>query len=152
MKITLDTNVLVSAFISREGQSAALLDIILTLPEIQLVQSEPIFTEFKDVLSRHEVRERFGYSAKDIEQFVDALRSASTMVTPRSNFKVVSEDPKDDIVIATAYGKVDYIVSGDSHLQRLKRFKGIRIVKPRNMLGIILGRFWGFIVPEGELE
>jgi len=75
------------------------------------------------------------------------------MVTPRSDFKVVSEDPKDDIVIDTAYdGKVDYIVSGESHLQRLRRFKGIRIVKPRSMLAIILGRCRGFIVPEGELE
>jgi len=153
MKITLDTNILVSAFISREGQSAALLDIVLTLPEIRLVLSEPILAEFKDVLSRSEVRERFRYSTRDIEQFVDALRSASKMVVPTSDFKVVDEDPKDDIVIDTACdGKVDYIVSGDSHLQRLRLFRGIRIVKPRGMLDIIVGRFGDFIVPEGELD
>jgi len=153
MKITLDTNVLVSAFISRDGQSAALLNTILTLPEIQLVLSEPILAEFKDVLSRPEVRERFRYSTRDIEQFVDALRSASKMVVPTSDFKVVGEDPKDDSVIDTAYdGKVDYIVSGDSHLQRLRCFRGIRIVKPRGMLNIIIGRLGGFIIPERELD
>jgi putative PIN family toxin of toxin-antitoxin system len=153
MKIILDTNVLVSAFISREGQSATLLGIVLTFPEIQLVLSEPILAEFKGVLSRPEVRERFRYSTRDIEQFVDALRGASKMVVPTSDFKVVGEDPKDDIVIDTAYdGKVDYIVSGDSHLQRLRRFRGIRIVKPRGMLDILIGRFGDFIVPEGELD
>lgn len=153
MKITLDTNILVSAFISKEGQPAAILDLILTFSEIELVLSEPILAEFKDVLSRREVKERFGYSARDIDRFVNAIRSASTIVKVKSDFKVVSEDPKDNIIINTAYdGKVDYIVSGDSHLQRLRRFKGIRIVKARSMLKIIRQRFGELIIPKGELE
>lgn len=152
MKITLDTNVLVSAFISKQGQPAVLLDIILTFPEIELVLSDPILAEFKDVLLRPEVKERFEYSAREIGQFVDALRGASTIVQVKSGFRVVSEDPKDDVIINTAYdGKVDYIVSGNSHLQRLRRFKGIRIVKPKSLLKIIRQRFGEFIIPRREL-
>ena len=152
MRITLDTNVLVSAFISKQGQPAAILDIILTFPEIELVLSEPILNEFRDVLSRQVVRERFDYSAREIDQFVNAIRNASTIVNVKSNFKVVSEDPKDDIVINTSCdGKVDYTVTGDSHLQKLKHFKGIRIVKPRSMLNIIRRRFGEFIIPKREL-
>ena len=152
MKVTLDTNVLVSAFISRQGQPSAILDTILTFPEVELVLSNPILAEFKDVLLRQEVRERFGYSTKDIDRFINAIRKASTIVKLKSDFKVVSEDPKDDVVINTAYdGKVDYIVSGDSHLQRLRCFKGIRIVKPRSMLNIIRKRFGEFIIPKEEL-
>ena len=62
MRIVLDTNVLVSAFISKDGNPAALLDVALTLPEIEVVLSEEILEEFGDVLSRRKVRERFHYS------------------------------------------------------------------------------------------
>lgn len=148
MKVTLDTNVLVSAFISKQGQPAAILDIALTFPEIELVLSEPILGEFRDVLSRQEVRERFEYSDGDIEQFVGAIRDASTIVKPSSNLKVVSEDPKDDIIISTACdGKSDYIVSGDHHLLRLRRFRGIRIVNPLTMLNIVRRRFGELLMP-----
>ena len=55
MKVTLDTNVLVSAFISKYGQPAKILDIILTFPEIKLILSNSILEEFGEVISRQEV-------------------------------------------------------------------------------------------------
>jgi len=153
MKITLDTNILVSAFISKQGQPAAILELILTFPEIELILSEQILAEFKEVMSRQEVKKRFEYTSKDIDQFVDALRDASTITKPSSNFNVVKDDPKDDIIINTAYdGKADYIVSGDTHLQSLKRFRTILIVKPRSMLSIIKRRFGELIIPKEKLD
>jgi putative PIN family toxin of toxin-antitoxin system len=153
MKITLDTNVLVSAFISKQGQPAALLDIILTFPKIELVLSDPILAEFKDVLSRPEVKERFKYSKRKIGEFVDAIRNVSTIVELRSDFRVVVDDPKDDVIINTAYdGKVDFVVSGDTQLLKLKGFRGIRIVKPRAMLDIMGRRFGEFVISGRELE
>lgn len=147
MKITLDMNILISAFISKQGQPAAVLDIAITFPEIELVLSEPILEEFREVLSRKEVRERFDYSAQDLEKFVDAIRRAATIIEPTSNFKVVREDPKDNVIINTAHdGKVDYIVSGDRHLQSLRKFKGIKIVSPRAMPNIIRLMFDEFII------
>lgn len=86
MKVTLDTNILVSAFISRDGQPAALLDLILTFSEIKLVLSQPILVEFNEVLARSEVRNRLRYSAKDIVQLVNAVRDVSTLVEVRSKF------------------------------------------------------------------
>jgi hypothetical protein len=39
------------------------------------------------------------------------------------------EDPEDDLILATAYdGGADYIVSGDKHLFKLKRFRGVKII------------------------
>jgi putative PIN family toxin of toxin-antitoxin system len=135
MRVTLDTNVLVSAFISKNGQLVKILDTILTFPEIKLILSDSILEEFREVISRQEVRERFDYSVNEIESFVQAIRDVSAIVEIKSNFSVVKEDPKDDIILNTAYGgKVDYIVSGDFHLQKLKKFKGIKIVSPRQMM------------------
>jgi hypothetical protein len=147
MRIVLDTNVLVSAFISKVGHSAKILDLISMLEGVQLVLSEPILEEFKDVLFREEVKIRFEYSARDIESFTQAIRSISEIVKIKSNFKVVKEDPKDDVVLNTAYdGKADYIVSGDHHLQKIKKFKGIKIVNPKQMVRIIAKRFSELII------
>ncbi len=149
MNVTLDTNVLVYAFISKDGHPAALLDFILTFPEIKLVLSEPILVEFDDVLSRNEVRNRLGFSAKDVARLLKAVRGVSALVEVRSKFKVVAEDPKGDVIINTAYdGNADYIVSGDRHLQKLGRFRHIEIVNPRSMLNILRQRFGEFIIPE----
>lgn len=152
MRIALDTNVLVSAFISKLGQPARLLDLILTFPEIQLVVSDPILEELRDVLSREEVKERFHYSARDIESFVRAVRNVSVRVKIKSDFKVVADDPKDDVVLNTAHdGRADYIVSGDHHLQGLRGFKGIKVVSPNRMMRIVMRRLGEFIVHREKL-
>lgn len=153
MRIALDTNVLVSAFISKRGQPARLLDILLTFPEIQLVSSAPILEELGDVLSRNEVKERFHYSARDIRFFARAVRNVSVRVKIKSNFKVVVDDPEDDVVLNTAHdGRADYIVSGDHHLRGLRSFKGIKIVSPNQMMSIIMRKFGEFIIPREKLE
>lgn len=140
MRITLDTNVLVSAFIAKHGHPAVLLELAVTLEGIQLVLSEPILKELEDVLSRDEVRGRFTYSAKDIREIVRRITRSAEILRPKSKFKTVKEDPKDDVVLNTAHdGKADYIVSGDNHLLKLRKFRGIRIVNPKEMLDI-LGR------------
>ena len=152
MRIALDTNVLVSAFISKRGHPARLLDILLTFPEIQLISSTPILGELRDVLSRNEVKERFHYSARDIESFARAVQNVSVRVKIMSNFKIVVDDPKDDVVLNTAHdGKADYVVSGDHHLRGLRSFKGIKIVSPNQMMRIIMRKFGEFIIPERKL-
>ncbi len=152
MRVALDTNVLVSAFISKRGRPARLLDILLTFQEIQLVSSAPILEELRDVLSRNEVKERFHYSTRDIESFVRGVRNVSVRVKIKSNFKVVVDDPKDDIVLNTAHdGGADYVVSGDHHLRGLRSFKGIKIVSPNQMMGIIMKKFGEFIIPQERL-
>jgi len=152
MRIALDTNVLVSAFISKRGHPARLLDILLTFPEIQLISSTPILGELRDVLSRNEVKERFHYLARDIKSFARAVQNVSVRVKIMSNFKVVVDDPKDDVVLNTAHdGKADYVVSGDHHLRGLRSFKGIKIVSPNQMMRIIMRKFGEFIIPERKL-
>jgi len=153
MKVTLDTSVLVSAFISKQGSPAKILDIILTFPEIKLILSDQVLAEFKEVMLRDKVREKFEYSEQEIESFVQAIKSISTVIRLESSFNVVKEDSKDDVVLNTAYdGKVEYIVSGDHHLQKLKRFGRIKIVNSKQMMKIITRRFGELIVPREKIE
>ncbi len=153
MRLTLDTNVLLSAFVSRQGYPAKLVDIILTFPEIKLTLSEPILLEFRDVMLRDEVRERFRYSARETESFVKDIRTVASMIEVKSQLKLVKEDPNDDVVINTALdAKSDYTVSGDSHLLKIKTFRDIKIVSPKQMLKIIVEQFEELIINYEENE
>jgi len=142
MRFTLDTNILVSAFIAKHGHPANLLELALTVDSIELVLSEPILNELEDVLTRDEVKNRFSYTNRDIKRIVRTLEEAARIVPVKSKFTVVREDSKDDMVLNAALdGKADYIVSGDRHLLKLDSFRGIKIVKPRRMMRIISEMF-----------
>ncbi len=153
MRVVLDTNVLVSAFISKRGYPANILDLITTFEEMTLVLSDGILKEFSDVIAREEVRERFGYTASEIKGFVSAIRAVAEIVNVRSTFKVVEEDPKDDVVLNTAYdGKAAYVVSGDGHLQSVKKFRGTKVVNPKEFMGVITRRFGELMVPRRDVD
>jgi uncharacterized protein len=60
------------------------------------------------------------------------------VVNVKTKLKVVKEDPKDDIVIETAYdGHVDFIVTGDRHLLELESFREIKITTVEKILKIL---------------
>jgi putative PIN family toxin of toxin-antitoxin system len=151
MRVTLDTNVLVSAFISKRGHSADVLDLIATFDGITLVLSNEILEEFKDVMGRKEVATRFDYSTTDVSKFEGTLRGVAEIVAVKSGFKAVREDPDDDVVVNTAFdGRADYIVSGDRHLRELNRFQGVRIVSPKSFLTILTKRFGDLVLSEED--
>jgi hypothetical protein len=153
MRIVLDTNVLVSAFVSKEGQPAKIVDLLLTFPEIRLILSKQILREFKEVMLREDVRGRFGYSAGDVDLFVKGLRAIASVVTVKSKLKIVRADPEDGIVINTAVdGKADFVVSGDSHLKKLKKFRGIRILNSKQMLEVIVSRFGEIMISSDDFR
>ena len=152
MRVTLDTNVLVSAFISKRGVPAEILDFIATFEEVHLVLSEGILEEFSSVMKRTEVRERFGYSQQQIAKFRQAIRDVAEIVEVESELALVKDDPADDIVVNTAIdGRVDYVVSGDRHLLKLERFRGTVFVSPREFLRV-LGREFGEMILKGTDE
>lgn len=146
MRLTLDTNILVSAFVAKQGHSATILELALTLVDIELILSDPILDEFQDVLGRDEVRSRFAYTEQQVRQAVEGLRASAKLVSPSAKVSVVKEDPKDNVILSTALsGKADYIVSGDKHLLDLGKYRGIRIVNPRGFVQVLSKKFPEFI-------
>ena len=146
MRVTLDTNVLVSAFISKKGHPARVLDVALSLEDVQLVLSEQIIREFVQVMSRDELLVRFDYTPANVEELARLFRKTSRMIKVRSKFKAVKEDPADNAILNTAYdGKCEFVVSGDHHLLDLKKFKGIRILSPKQMLDLMSRRYGSFV-------
>jgi len=133
-RIVADTNVLVSSLIKRGRPHELLLRIDGI--DVRLISSNALMAELISVLAEERIAK---YVAKsDMERYIRYLGRRTSLVRTRSKFKVVKDDPKDDIVLNTAYsGEADYIVSGDKHLIPLREFKGIRIVTVSNMLDIL---------------
>jgi len=132
LKFTLDTNTLVSATIAR-GNEFELLRLAKE-GKIKIILSLPIIEEFKEVISR----EKFGFSARQVEQVIKQILSIYELIIPAVKLQVIKDDPDDDKILECAVrGNINYIVSGDKHLLNLKSHNGIQIIKTREALPII---------------
>lgn len=122
-RVVLDTNVLVSAVIS-DGKPRELLNKGIDR-QFSIVTSDSILSELATVLQRP----KFKTSKDEIDRIMLAIAETGEVITMRSSFKTVKDDPTDDMILNTAYdGRADMIVSGDNHLLELGSFKGIRIL------------------------
>ena len=131
LRVVADTNVLVSSFLTK-GKPRAFLNVALRR-RFKLVISQPIVDEVRDVLRREKFRRYL--SRKEAEGFIERLIQIADVVEVKSNFKVIKDDPDDDVILNTALdGKADYIVSGDGHLLALREFRGIEILNVGELL------------------
>ena len=132
LKITPDTNTLVSAAISK-GNEYELLR-LAELGNVKLILSPQIIQEFIGVISRP----KFGFSEKQIADSIKQIIDVSNIIMPVKGIDIIKEDPEDNRILECAQaGKADYIVSGDRHLLNLKNYKSIRIIRTKQALDII---------------
>ncbi len=134
IKAVLDTNVLVSALI-RTGKPRALL-FEMVRGNAQLILSRGVLEELAEVAADDKIRKYV--KEEDVTKFLRIINSTAKIVTIKSKFKVVKNDPSDDVFLRTAYdGGADYIVSGDKHLLSLNEFKGIKILTVSEVLDLL---------------
>ena len=127
MRVVLDTNVLIAAFISR-GACARLFEAIMTTHEA--VSSVSLLQEFHDKLTT-----KFRFSQSDADEALALLKWKTQLVTPVALQQPVCRDPDDDLVLATAAtGDAQCIITGDKDLLILKQFQGIDIIRPADFM------------------
>ncbi|MBI2151908.1 toxin-antitoxin system toxin component, PIN family protein, partial [Candidatus Woesearchaeota archaeon] len=69
--------------------------------------------------------------------FISIILEIATIVEITGKVKVILEDQDDDAMLETAVvGNVDYLVSGDPHLLKLKEFTKVKIVTASEFLGV----------------
>jgi putative PIN family toxin of toxin-antitoxin system len=130
MKVVLDTNIVVSRYLSPLGNPARL----LTMWEkgvFDLVVSEPILTEYQRVLAYPRIRDRHQMTDEEIAAVVDGFRSFAVLVEPTVSLNVVQNDPSDNTFVEYALAAgAEYVVSGDPHLLRIGHYEEIQILRP----------------------
>lgn len=132
MRILLDTNVLISALLSKGGPPGQLLSAIQRGRHV-LISSAYLAQELRSVTSRPHLRTRIAF--EEVEALIYNLEAVGFVVSELPEVDL-SSDPKDNPILATAIaGNADLIVSGDkSHMQNLGQVQGIPIVTPRDAL------------------
>ncbi len=131
-----DTNVLASGFIRNSSPPGQLLAAWST-GAFELVVSEPILTELA-----HTFEDPYFLQRRTAEQMaadIALLSQQATITSITVEVHGVATHPEDDLILATAVSfHADYLVTGDSQLQKLGAYQGVTILSPRAFLDLIL--------------
>ncbi len=127
MRLAVDTNVLVSAFLW-QGTPGRLID-LAGEKEIALYTSKALIDELAEVLQRAKLAKNVKATGLSAAQLVRNFRRIATRVSARKLTAQVSRDADDDALLACARAaRADLIISGDADLLVLKSFQDIPIV------------------------
>ena len=113
----LDTNVVVSFFLSRRllSASARIFQLWFKQRRLQLIVSAEVVAEYLEVL------DRLGIQKRRIEHFAEVLQKRATVthVNLGSRFKL-SRDPDDNLMLAmAAVGKAEFLITHDDDLLKI---------------------------------
>jgi putative PIN family toxin of toxin-antitoxin system len=132
LRVVLDSNVYVSAFMDQRGSPfrswrAALEGhyILLTSPQVV----DELAGVLKLVL---------GWDDPKVTARIKLLVKVAEIIVPRISLNEITKDDDDNRILECAVaGKADLIVSGDHHLTELKSFREIGIVRPADFQRIL---------------
>ena len=136
LSVVIDTNTIISAPLSEDGNPAKIFELFL-LEEIRNFTSGEIVEEVLDVFSRDKIKNKLSHDKIDF--IIKNFKNFSRLVKPSIKVSVIKDDPDDNIILECAEtANADYIISGDPHLLKLKNYKNIKIVSPKEFLAIYL--------------
>jgi putative PIN family toxin of toxin-antitoxin system len=136
MRAVIDTGVLVSALLRRQGITG---EIVRALRDKRfiLIYTTPIVVEIIEVLGYDPFRTKYQIQPEDITALINLIRLRGELVIPGRAVKVC-RDPKDAMFLEAALaGKAEAIVSGDADLLVLNPFEGTLILRPSEFLARI---------------
>ena len=128
LKITVDTNIIISVFVFPGATVVKLFDDFLD-GRVELGVSDEILREFTGVCVR-----KYNYDPEDAVKITDIIRQCAVIVRPDKIISIISDEPDNRILeCAEKYG-ADYIISGDIHLKEIKKYKTIPVITPADYM------------------
>lgn len=136
MKVVLDTNILISAFVFG-GKPREILELIIIKKKIIGVTSKFALNELLGVL---EVK--FKYSESELDKIEKLIEENFTITNPQKIPEIIKKDIFDNQFLAILnVSKIDYIISGDAHLLKIKIYKNVPIVTVSYFTDKILSKY-----------
>jgi uncharacterized protein len=92
------------------------------------------------LVRKRKLQARYGYTQVAVGGFCDVLAATAELVANLPDLAgAVPNDPKDDVIVASAVAAgADYLVAGDRrHLLKLGAYRGVRIVGEREFLDLL---------------
>ena len=133
LKIVLDANILVSAFLTPKGESW---EILRQAQNHKLYLSLFILSEVEQTLKRPRVRKKYSLTDDNIKTYITDLILKSTLLDPQQSLRVCP-DPKDNAVLACAVeAKADYLVTRNiKHFP--EKYEDLQVIQPREFLNLV---------------
>ena len=133
MKVVLDTNVIISAIVFG-GKPRTILELIITEKKLTGIISKSASDELLGVL-----KVKFKYSYNQLIKIEKLIEENFVITHPQNIPKIIKEDSFDNQILAIIdETPVDYIISGDKHLLKVKTFKNVLIITPHYFVDKIL--------------
>jgi putative PIN family toxin of toxin-antitoxin system len=135
LRVVVDTNIFVSAQLSRNGVPAQLLR-AWREHRFVLLTSPAITVEITETLAGFIGRAPYAVSQGDVDEVVTLLKTVAVEVPGSAAVTdAVIPDPDDLVFLACAVdGGADFIASGDKHLKALKVYRNMPILTARELL------------------
>jgi uncharacterized protein len=131
--VVADTNTVVSGLLWW-GAPRQLLDLARN-GAIQLFTSAALLVELEEVLGRDKFKDRLQRANTTPQELILGYSALAQLVEPSPIEPVVLADADDDVVLSCAVAAAaDAVVSGDSHLLRLRRYREIPILAPAQLI------------------
>lgn len=133
MRVTVDTNVLISATFWN-GSSNKIIEKVEN-KELELILSYEIIEEFVRVLNYEGIQQKIRDKNLEMNRTVEKIVEMSKVIESKVKLNIIKEDPDDNKILECAKaGQVDFIVSNDNHLLKLKSLEGINIVSAEEFI------------------
>ncbi len=122
MRVVFDTNVFISALITRGGSGERAF-LAAVEGRIEVAVSVPLLTETANVLTG-----KFHWERDRVDRAVRLIAGTGTVVRPAKRLSVCDHEPDNRVLECAHAAGADLIVTGDRHLLDLGSYKRIRIV------------------------
>ena len=135
LRLTIDTNVIASAFRSRSGASFALIALVRR-NRIRMLATPPLFLEYEAVLKRPEQVAASGLAVSEIDAALDALAALIEPIEAHLSWRPQLADPDDEMVFEAAInGRADALVTYNAaHFRDAAARFELRLANPVEVL------------------
>lgn len=130
-KVVFDTNVYISALLTKGGKAEAAYFLAIQ-GKIKLYTSVSILTE-----TAIKLRTKFLWNDEAIKSSIKHISRVAKVVKPVAKLNILADEPDNRILECASHVKADYIVTGDKHILGLKKFENTTIVTIAELLTYI---------------
>ncbi len=133
LRIVLDSNILVGAFLTPKGESW---EILRQAKNHKLYLSLFILSEVEHTLQRDRIRRKYSFTDDELHTYIIDLVMKSALLDPQLSL-TVCQDPDDNAILACAVeAEADYLVTRNTkHFPRT--YKGVVVIQPKEFLKVL---------------
>ncbi len=117
MRVVIDTNVRISAFLTRHSYPAQLVE-AFRQTYFEAIVSEPLIHELESVLKRPRLMNKYQFNEDAIKEYISLIKEQSIWVSIPGTLQLC-RDPRDNFLLETAlFGGAAYLVTRDNDIKR----------------------------------